>query len=224
MKIDFKKIAAAYGGLRRSSRIALMVMAGVLVYGAVAIGAGQYVLEDATMQLRRLRGQVQATLAEVERLRADVAFVKENTPRYEAVLARGMFADRNRLAARRAIEGAVLGNRLEGSISLQPETRRQPDNGEIGQFRVVETPVTVTASGALDADLFRFARDVTTALPGFLVLHGVRFTRVPEVTADHLTALRNGLPAPLVTGSFRYAWRAAGRPGDEAATGSEEGQ
>lgn len=221
MSRDLKKALSSYRALPRRTRLSILALAGAALHGALVIGGGQYALSELQTVETRLRGQLGGIQAETARLREDVAFVTDNAGRYEDILARGMFADRNRLAARRAVENLVRSNRLQAEIALRPEARRQPiDPGLSNRFFVLDTPIDVQVGGILDSDLYTFMRDVTTALPGFLVLRKARLERVPEVTAENLVSLSNGLPVALVKGQFLYGWRSAATAGTEAAGGT----
>ncbi|GAA0602850.1 hypothetical protein [Caenispirillum bisanense] len=213
-----KELKARWMRLARPTRLSLIALAAAAVGGVVLVGGGQYALSELEMVEQRLRGQLGGVQAETAQLRDDIAFVTDNTERYEAFLARGMFADRNRLAARRAVEMLVRNNRLQADIAVRPEGRRVPADPVLAEnFRIIDTPIDVRAGAILDSDLAAFMRDMPTALPGFLVLQRARLERVPAVTAEHLRDLRNGLPVELVQGQLIYGWRSA-----EAVRGQSE--
>lgn len=200
-----------FRALEKRARVSIIVILLAIVLGGGLIGGGQYLLGEWQKDLFALRSALGAVQAETTRLREDITFVTENTGAYESVLADGMFTERDRLAARRALEAEVRATRVQGDIVMQPEVQREPaDRALANDFTVYETPVQFTAEAMLDADVYAMARELVTALPGFLVLQSVQLQRVPEITAEDLETLRNGQAVPLVTGQFVYAWRTAG--------------
>lgn len=206
--MTLKDLLAGWKKLARPTRRSVIVLAVAVVGGGVVIAGGQYALSELEIQERRLRSQLATVQAETARLREDIAFVTDNTARYEAALARGLFADRNRLGARRAIEALLRQHRLKGDIAIRPEVGRPASDVRMAQhYRVIETPIDLRTAAILDSDLTAFMRDMPTALPGFLVLEKARLERVPLVTPEHLRDIRNGLPVELVEGDFTYGWR-----------------
>lgn len=207
------KMLRAFKLLKRGTRRSIVAAGLALVLGGGLIIGGEVLLDEWRLETDGLNAEIRIVEADIRSLRDDIQYVVDNTAAYEAALARGMFADRNRLAAQDAVKRLLLGNRLEGSISFRPQERRGAATVGGQPYDILHEPVEVLASGVLDADLLRVARDVAGVVPGFLVLEGAHLERRP-LTRDALVRLSSGLPEPLVNGRIQFQWRSATPAGD----------
>lgn len=202
------KILVAFKGLKRATRLSILVGGGALLLGGGLVVGGDLLLDDWRLEAGRLNDEIRSVEAEIRTLRDDIQYVADNTAAYEAALARGMFTDRNRLAAQDAVKMLLLGNRLEGSISFQPQVRQGPVTVGGQPYDVLREPLEVLATGVLDSDMLQFTHDVADAVPGFLVFQEARLERRP-LTPEGLTRLSNGIPERLVSGRLLFQWRSA---------------
>lgn len=211
-------IAQIYRSLQRRTKVSLAVMGVTALVGGLIVAAGEYMRDHWGADAQRLQQDLARVEGTAVRLREDIAFVTDNTERYEQTLARGLFGERNRLLARRALERQLVAHRLQGNITLQP--RAEIDTHRVGgdDYAVLSTPVLIAAEGMLDSDLFTLFRDLGTAVPGYMVFQEAVLGRAETVSEENLETLRNGLPVPLVTGRMTYQWMSAGPAGTGEAT------
>ncbi|SOE00022.1 hypothetical protein [Caenispirillum bisanense] len=202
------KTLLAFKRLKRATRLSILIGGVVLLFGGALIVGGEMLLDEWRLRADRLNAEIRSVDAEIRTLRDDIQYVADNTTAYEAALARGMFAERNRLAAQDSVKTLLLGNRLEGSISFQPQVRQGPVTVGGQPYDVLREPVEVLATGVLDADMLQFARDVAGVVPGFLVFQDARLER-RALTPEGLTRLSNGIPEPLVGARLLFQWRSA---------------
>lgn len=195
-----------------------MVIGAALLVGAFLVAVGEYVRATWSAEAQDLRRELNNVQGMTRSLRADIDFVAQNTDRYQQTLARGLFGDRDRLLARRALEHRVSANRLQGSITLQPRVTGEAHRVGRDQYTILRAPVLIAAEGMLDADLFALLDDLDRAVPGYLIFSDGVLSRVGAVTDEELTMLRNGLPVPLVTGRLTFQWLSAGPVGTEETT------
>ncbi|EKV32253.1 hypothetical protein C882_3317 [Caenispirillum salinarum AK4] len=201
-------IARAFARLSRRTRVSVIVMGVTLALGGVLFLGGEHLVETWGQDAQRLQQEVTRVEGEAMRLRRDIEFVQQNTGRYEQVLARGLFGERNRLLARRALERQLASHRLQGDITLHPRSQGPSHRIAGTEYRMLTAPVVMAADGMLDADLFDLMGDIGGSLPGYLVLESAVLTR-EDVTPEKLQTLRSGLPVPLVRGRLTYHWLSA---------------
>lgn len=210
---DLKAVIAVLKQLPRGARIALGVLAVTAVVAAIGLPYGASFVDDAEMQLRRLRAQTSQTQGQARQAVMDYDYVVANTDRYKDALSRGVLDPQDRLDARRRLDDLMRDTYLVRlGYEMAAAKTEQAGNG----YSIVATPMKLEVSAMLDRDIFVLLRALDGAFPGYGVLRGFHLNRADPPDAANLKKVVAGTPVPFITGTITLDWRSARTAGQAA--------
>jgi hypothetical protein len=210
------------GRWRRALRIPLILL-GLNLIGGVLVAAVVYGYAGGQASLRdRLAAAMHSLNHERATVDEDLAYIEANQPAYEALLARGIVAEQNRLAAARLLEQLRDRHGLHVvRYSFSPQREAPLGEGQLAQMTVLTTEVSIDMTGVTDLDLLAFVDSVTDSFSGDVRVVGLSLQRRFDAVPSLLARLRAKERVDVVEGRLQLEWRALRwRDGRAAAPGS----
>jgi competence protein ComGC len=185
----------------------LLAVLNVLLLGALLIVL-QPIIDDLQVQRDQRRGQVRQLQAQVRDAETELEMLADSRATFEQLLADGLLASQDRLAAARTLERLRGEHRLTSiQYEMEPE-RTLPQVVPAGaDVTVVSTTISVSMKGLLDTDLVSFAQAVARELPGQVRIQALHLERGLRPQEESLAALRSGQLVSFVVGSAEFEWR-----------------
>jgi hypothetical protein len=210
------------GRWRRALRIPLILL-GLNLIGGVLVAAVVYGYAGGQASLRdRLAAAMHSLNHERATVDEDLAYIEANQAAYEALLARGLVAEQDRLAAARLLE--QLGDRHGLHVvrySFSPQREAPLGEGQLAQITVLTTEVSIDMTGVTDLHLLAFVDSVTDSFSGDVRVGGLSLQRRFDAVPSLLARLRAKERVDVVEGRLQLEWRALRwRDGRAAAPGS----
>jgi len=196
--------------MRLMRRLALPVGALALVLAVLTIVTSELTARLAATGARidELQRDTAATVRDIRRTRAGLAFVRDHRGTYDRAREAGFRAPQDRLAAGNILEQLAVETDLNRMEYTFDAARRAPlGNAGEGAPALVATPLSIEARAAFDRDIFAFVDELRDELPGYLVLRRGRMQR--RMQRDFATVEDNpaGQGRPDVIGaSLSLAW------------------
>jgi hypothetical protein len=202
----------------RALRIPLILLAVNLVGGVIAAGV-VYGYAGSQASLRdRLAAAIHSLNHERATVDEDLAYIEANQAEYEALLARGLAAEQDRLAAARLLEQLRDRHRLlTVRYSFSPQRAAPLGQGRLAQMTLLTTEVTIDITGVTDLDLLAFVSAVTDGLSGDVRVVGLSLQRRFDAAPGVLALLRARERVDMVEGRLQLEWRALRWRDDRAA-------
>jgi hypothetical protein len=210
------------GRWRRALRIPLVLL-GLNLIGGVLVAAVVYGYAGGQASLRdRLAAAMHSLNHERATVDEDLAYIEANQPAYEALLARGLVAEQDRLAAARLLEQLRDRHGLHVvRYSFSPQREAPLGEGQLAQITVLTTEVSIDMTGVTDLDLLAFVDSVTDSFSGDVRVVGLSLQRRFDAVPSLLARLRAKERVDVVEGRLQLEWRALRwRDGRAAAPGS----
>ncbi len=184
--------------------LGINLAAGALASGVIYGYAGNQVsLRD------RVAAGLRSLNAERTTVTEDLAYLQANEASYEVLLAHGLLAEQDRLAAARLLEQLRARHRVTAlHYSFSPQREAPLGPGRLAQMTLLSTDVTIDMTGVTDLDLLAFARALAEELAGDVRVVAFSLERRPAALPDLLLRLRAGEPVDLVDGRLQLEWRA----------------
>jgi hypothetical protein len=210
------------GRWRRALRIPLVLL-GLNLIGGVLVAAVVYGYAGDQASLRdRLAAAMHSLNHERATVDEDLAYIVANQAAYEALLARGLVAEQDRLAAARLLEQLRDRHGLHVvRYSFSPQREAPLGEGQLAQITVLTTEVSIDMTGVTDLDLLAFVDSVTDSFSGDVRVVGLSLQRRFDAVPSLLARLRAKERVDVVEGRLQLEWRALRwRDGRAAAPGS----
>jgi hypothetical protein len=210
------------GRWRRALRIPLILL-GLNLIGGLLVAAVVYGYAGGQASLRdRLAAAMHSLNHERATVDEDLAYIEANQPAYEALLARGLVAEQDRLAAARLLEQLRDRHGLHVvRYSFSPQREAPLGEGQLAQITVLTTEVSIDMTGVTDLDLLAFVDSVTDSFSGDVRVVGLSLQRRFDAVPSLLARLRAKERVDVVEGRLQLEWRALRwRDGRAAAPGS----
>jgi hypothetical protein len=210
------------GRWRRALRIPLILL-GLNLIGGVLVTAVVYGYAGGQASLRdRLAAAMHSLNHERATVDEDLAYIEANQAAYEALLARGLVAEQDRLAAARLLEQLRDRHGLHVvRYSFSPQREGPLGEGGLAQMTILTTEVSIDMTGVTDLDLLAFVDSVTDSFSGDVRVVGLSLQRRFDAVPSLLARLRAKERVDVVEGRLQLEWRALRwRDGRAAAPGS----
>lgn len=203
--------------LPRPLRLPLLLLAVNLVVGVLAAG----VVYGYAGSQTSLRDQLSAAIRHLNHQRAsvaeDLAYLRANRAAFDALVARGLLAGHDRLAAARLLEDL---RRRHGvatiHYSFSPQREAPLGPGRDAAITVLATEVTIDMSALTDRELLAFVHAVLGEFPGALRVLELDLDRRQDPEPELLARLRAGEPVTFADGRLRFEWRSFRLPDVES--------
>jgi len=154
-------------------------------------------LESLKDERDNLQGSIQQLESQNGTLKSDLAYLKENQKRYDALVTGGWHTTLDRFKAGQKIE------ELSSNLNQIGYTIHTPEEGMEGTTRH-KTNLTFTA--LLDSDVFDFLDTLSKDFPGLVQFRDITLVRQASITDDILKDIRDGLKPDLVVGEVQLDW------------------
>ena len=210
------------GRWRRALRIPLILL-GLNLIGGLLVAAVVYGYAGGQASLRdRLAAAMHSLNHERATVDEDLAYIEANQAAYEGLLARGLVAEQDRLAAARLLEQLRDRHGLHVvRYSFSPQREAPLGEGQLAQITVLTTEVSIDMTGVTDLDLLAFVDSVTDSFSGDVRVVGLSLQRRFDAVPSLLARLRAKERVDVVEGRLQLEWRALRwRDGRAAAPGS----
>jgi hypothetical protein len=203
---------------RRALRIPLILLAINLFGGILAAG----VIYGYAGNQASLRDRLAAAMYSLNHERAtvdeDMAYIEAHQAEYEALLARGLVAEQDRLAAARLLEQLRDRHGLHAvRYSFSPQREAPLGEGRLAQMTLLTTEVIIDISGVTDLDLLAFVTSVTDGFSGDVRVVGLNLQRRFDAEPGLLARLRASERVDVVEGRLQLEWRTLRRRDGRAA-------
>lgn len=199
-------IVPGWHRLPRRRKLAMGILIAEILIAVAGTPLAIMALDDGEAAVARTRADVARTRAQATTARRESEYVLENVDLYQKILASGLLTPQNRLTAKASLERVALENAL-GTLLFEFAPQTISPAGR--DLEMITTPLTLRAGAILDRDIVKALNDVTTALPGAVVVRGVNITRTGEITEAVLDDIRSGTSVDLVTAELKLEWRTA---------------
>jgi hypothetical protein len=196
------------GRWRRALRIPLILLGVNLIGGLIAAGI-VYGYAGSQASLRdRLAAAMHSLNHERATVDEDLAYIEANQAAYDALLARGLVAEQDRLAAARLLEQLRDRHGLHVvRYSFSPQREAALGEGRLAQMTLLTTEVTIDMTGLVDLDLLAFASAVAEGFSGDVRVVGLSLQRRFDAGPGLLARLRARERVDVVEGRLQLEWR-----------------
>jgi hypothetical protein len=196
------------GRWRRALRIPLILL-GLNLIGGVLVAALVFGYAGGQASLRdRLAAAMHSLNHERATVDEDLAYIEAHQGAYEALLAGGLVAEQDRLAAARLLEQLRDRHGLHVvRYSFSPRREAPLGQGRLAQMTLLTTEVTVDMTGVTDLDLLAFVNSVGDSFSGDVRVVGLSLQRRFDAAPSLLARLRAGERVDMVEGRLQFEWR-----------------
>jgi hypothetical protein len=172
------------------------------------------VLNDQSLEVARLRDQLNGLRAQTANLRRQVEQYPELRRHYEQAVAAGLLNAPDRVnMLQTAQERASHYSFADLTYKLDVEDIHP---APLGRFHINAVRVAFELGAPLDIDVLSFWDDLLASIPGHYQIVNASIDRVGELDAKMLAELKSHHPVSLVKAKLTLHWMALGAPGQDA--------
>lgn len=194
-------------GIKRVVAIAILIAIGSFM-GAVLFGIVLPELQKTERDLRVARASVAASRTELDQLRNDFEFFKNQKYLFEDLKQIGFFSNQDRYDAQKRIEAIQdQTNILHMHYNIPPASVEENENAAKAEYVVLKTSATVDVDAMDDLDFYSFMYWIDNAFTGQVSITGFDMERVLDVNSKTLRHIGSGAAATLLKGSMSFEWR-----------------
>jgi len=178
-------------------------------------------LEELSMQVKASDAQNAELSRKISETKQEMAYLKENMPKYQELKDKGLFQDQNRFLIARLLDGLHAKASLFGfSFSVDPlKELPNTDAANIG-YKVADSTINIKIDKSpLDNSIYSLLQDIPASFPGHTHIKSFSIKRTGSVTADSLKAITNGKETGFVSANFSFEWMTL-LPKDDTQPGS----
>lgn len=194
-------------GLKRMIFLACMITLNLAVLGAYFFSIGP-LLDDVTSQTDTVNGQISELRGKINSIKQDMAFVKDNLPKYNELKNSGFFENQDRFMISRIMEDLRVKSGISSfSFSVADVTEIPNTDAEAVNYRLINSRIKVDKIvSPLDANIYMLAQEMTHVFPNYARLQGMHITRAAEVTEATLKDIASGKPVNFVDADLEFDW------------------
>mgnify|MGYP000865286793 CR=1 FL=1 len=194
-------------GSRRVVALALLLGFNLIVAGVCFLMLTP-ALEASRQGLIVLNAQITELGSKITNTKKEVAYLRDNIPRFHTLEEKGFFLDQDRFMIGRLIDEtgkkALLSNFFFAVDDLAEIKNADADKMD---HRLVSSRITVKdIDAALDTSVFAFAQDIAAAFPEHTRIQRIDIKRTAEVSEPLLSALSSGKPAGFLRANVLFDW------------------
>lgn len=194
-------------GIKRVAAIAVLSAIGLFMV-AILFGLVLPELQKTERDLRVVRASVANGRAELDQLKNDFDFFKEQRYLFEDLQQVGFFGAQDRYEAKKRIEAIQdQANILHMHYNISPAVVEENKNAAKADYVVLKTAATVDVEAMDDLDFYSFMYWIDNAFTGQVSITGFDMERVLDVNSKTLRHIGSGAATTLLKGSLSFEWR-----------------
>lgn len=187
----------------------LAMLCGTLVFFmGVALVVLTPMLSDAETQLASVNGSISSLGGKISSIKKDIKYMQDNIPRYNEILAQGMFNKQDRFDVERLIDEMKKKAGVVG-FSYNISDLEELENAEAAKmgYVLVKRSISLTAVKALlDLEVYSFFQRIKEIFPVYTQVRKFKLERTNRVNQTILEDIASGKENSLVDASMDFDW------------------
>ena len=194
-------------GLKRMIFLACMITLNLAVLCAYFFSIGP-LLDEVTEQTDKVNAQIAELHGKISSIKQDMAFVKDNMPKYDELKNSGFFQAQDRFTISRIMEDLRVKAGISSfSFSVADVTEIPNADAAAVNFRLINSRIKVDKIvSPLDANIYVLAQEMTHVFPDFARMQDMHITRAAEVTEATLKDIANEKMVNFVNADLEFDW------------------
>lgn len=190
-----------------------VVILGVLVVLNAATAALTYLYmvpeaDASEKRLRTLRGENQATSADIERMQIEFEQLDQQQDKFDALKADGFFKAQVRSVAKKLFKDIQDESRVVSAVaSVRPGSIEENEEAKKSNYKVLVSPVDIQIQAFDDGDVFNYLYILEQKFPGHLAIDKISMQRATDISGPVLRAIATGANPVLINANVKFSWR-----------------
>lgn len=194
-------------GMKRLLFLIVLLVLNLAVAGGYFAGVDP-MLQSGQQQLNAVNAEIADLQTKIATIQQDIAFVKENMPKYEDMQKKGFFQAQDRFEIERTLENLRTTSGLAGFSFSISEVQDIPNaDAEATDHKVVTSRITIDRIVApIESSIYVFMQKISSVFPEFVRVQKLEVTRTGEVTEAALKQISEGGPVSFVNAVVVFDW------------------
>ena len=194
-------------GFKRLVFLVCMVVLTLSILIAYFFSVGP-MLDDAVAQRDAINGQITELQGKISAIKKDMAFAKENLPKYNDLSDKGFFYQQDRFLINRRMEDL---RRKEGidSFSFSVADVAEIPNADAAaiNYKLINSQIKIDRIvSPLDANIYMLVQDMAEVFPDYARVQSMDITRKLDVTEEALKNIKEQKPVNFVDANIEFDW------------------
>lgn len=194
-------------GLKRIITIVVLLGINLLVAGGYMFGLDP-MLQETQNQLNAVDGEIASLSGKISNIKQEMAYLKENMPKYQALKDSGAFQSQDRFKAGRVLDD-MRGKAKLGSFSFVIEDMKDIPNADAAGIghRLVNSRINIKISATpIDTGVYEFLQDIKGSFSGHTHIKSFDVKRIAEVDEKSLKEVADGKRAGFIGANVVFDW------------------
>ena len=194
-------------GIKRALILAILLAINLAVAGLYFLVI-EPMRNNAAVQLSGIEAEIGGLQSKIQNVKRELDDFKQNLPKYEELKKVGFFNGQDRFDLVRHLDKVREDAQMVGFPFAVTEVKEIPNkDAAASQSRLVFSRIDLKDLPTLvDNDFFSFVDTMMTSFPAHVRLNSFSITRVPNMDARFLTALRKREKNSAVIASASFDW------------------
>ena len=194
-------------GFKRLIFLACMVALNLSVLGVYFFSIGQ-MLDDVTSQKSTVDGQISELRGKIGNIKQDMAFAKDNLPKYNELKDKGFFQNQDRFAIDRIMKDLRAQTGIS-NFNYDVSALKEIPNADADavNYRLIDSHIKVDKIiSPLDTNIYILAQALPHVFPPYARIQKMDITRAAEVNEQALKDISEGKPVNFVNANIEFDW------------------